>query len=349
MQLEKQHQNQTVPSHRVVATCRLPWHFKVGKRQVGQGIPTVSARGTVPPQNGPSGTSGQQGDTATPRPNGRAGPGLPIQDIQSSPASSTLSEGEPPVVPLPSPNPTPVRRPDTNVVPEPLQRKRRRNEAGLDDGDPQAITAERHVRPRLDPGNNAIPGPSANHSRSGPSTTAAETGATQRPTPHDIPPLNGSSTSPPTSATPSTALPDTPRMEPGPFTPQLPGQNSHSQPIESNVAILRVTNPRTGPVSGNMEIWLLGEHLPTAFTLYARFGTNVTATVSFTLHLLLSSDLRIRRFRMRLCCPVYFPPRVMPAVSRLHYHVHTFPGALNMEAASLSSRTVTTTPQCEFG
>ena len=273
-----------MPAPRVVATYRLPWHFKVGRREVGQAIPAASACGTMPPRNGPGNSSGQQlmtEDTATPGLSGRATPRLLPQEptIQSPPTSSSLSEGEPQAVSLPVSSPTPARRPGANVV---AGRKRPLNEADLDDGDSQSTPARR-VRPRPNQGNNANAGPSApvaNDSRSGPFTTAAKTGTVQRPTPHGIPSLNGSSTSPPMTATPSTAQPDASNTELGLSTPRLQENNSYSPPIESNTAVLRATNPRTGPVSGNIEIWLQGEGLPTAFTLYARFGTNVTETVS---------------------------------------------------------------------
>ena len=54
---------------------------------------------------------------------------------------------------------------------------------------------------------------------------------------------------------------------------------------ETAVPIIRAASHRRGPTSGGIEIWLAVEDLPTTFTLYARFGTMVTATVSPMFHL----------------------------------------------------------------
>ena len=69
-------------------------------------------------------------------------------------------------------------------------------------------------------------------------------------------------------------------MEPNPPLQPAQVRKGVSQPAETNSTVLRATNPRSGPVSGGIEIRLAGEDLPTTFTLYARFGTMVTATVS---------------------------------------------------------------------
>ena len=54
---------------------------------------------------------------------------------------------------------------------------------------------------------------------------------------------------------------------------------------EEAVPVVRATHPQSGPMSGGTETRLIGEDLSTAFTLYARFGTVVTATVSRMFHL----------------------------------------------------------------
>jgi hypothetical protein len=143
--LENQHQGQVVSSQRVVATCRLPWQFRVGKRQGGQGAPTAPADGALPSQNGAGSPGGQHpitGDTSTPRP--CTGAELRVPPLEpttlSSPTSSSLSEGEHQVVSLmPSSNiQAPAGRyPGANVIVEPTQRKRGRAEADLDDEDSQ--------------------------------------------------------------------------------------------------------------------------------------------------------------------------------------------------------------------
>ena len=104
---------------------------------------------------------------------------------------------------------------------------------------------------------------------------------------------------------------------PEPVPPLRPAQvqQGPSQPAETHSTVLRATNPRSGPVSGGIEIWLSVEDLPTTFTLYARFGNMVTATVSPTFHLQSqSSDPHVRRFGLRRPCPVYFPLQVTPAL-----------------------------------
>ena len=289
MLIENQRQGQMAPSQRVVATCRLPWHFTVGKRRGGQGAPAAPADGTVPLQHDASSPIGQPPmsiDTPTPRPCARAALGVPI--VESSPGSSSLSEGEPqgvPFVPSSNTQAPAVWGPGAKGVAGSTQRKRTRTEAGLDGGDLHNTTFERHVRPRLEAWDNNPPstdpaGPSAppaNHSRSRPLTTAAGPGVTQGTTPHGASSLNGSSNSPATSATPTASQPNPP---PRP----VQGHPNSAQPAETSNTVLRSTNPRTGPVSGGIEIWLEAQDFPTAFALYARFGTQVTATVSPTFH-----------------------------------------------------------------
>jgi hypothetical protein len=278
-----------VPSQRVVATCRLPWQFRVGKRQGGQGAPTAPADGTLPSQNGagsPSGLHPIAGDTSTPRP--CAGVELRVPSLAptvlTSPGSSPLSEREHQVVSLMPSSYTQApagRCPGANVIVGPTQLKRSRAEAGLDDGDSQDTIRERRVRPRLEPRSTSTAGlsaPPTNHSYSRAFTTAADPGVTQGTTPHGIPSSNGSLNSPATSASPSASQPD-------PLLRPVQGHQGSAQPVESITTVLRATNPRTGPVSGGIEVWLAGEDLPMTFTLYARFGTHVTATVSSIFHL----------------------------------------------------------------
>jgi len=323
--LENQHQGRLVASQRVVATCRLPLYFKVGKRQAGQGAPAATAGGTVPPQNvagSPSGQHPMTCDTPTPRPCARAELSVPTLEpmILSSPGSSSFSEGEHQAVSLvPKSNiQAPVAHgPGANRVAGPTQRKRGRAEAELDDEDSRGTTGERRVRPRLEQLNHApstgsaagSSAPPASHPLSQPFNTAAGPGVTQIITPRGVPSPNGSSNSPATSATPSASQLD-PSLRP------VQGHQHSAQPVESCTMILEAVNPRSGPVCGGIDIWLAGQEFPTTFTLYARFGTRVVPTVSSMLPPLpqSSSNIRIRRFRIRRRWHVYFPLRVIPAV-----------------------------------
>jgi len=291
--LEKKYQGQLVSSQRTVATCRLPWHFEVRKRQAGQSAPAAPAGGTVAAQNEPGDPSGQRplpSNTPTPpcvRTETRAPTQGPI--ILPSPASCPLPEEEhhtAPCVPYSNPQPPAARHLGASTPARPPPRKRGRDEANLDDTDPRNTTEERRVRPRREQQQRndatSIEGPSApppNPSRSQPSTRTADTWTARRTTQCGVLSIETSS-SPATSATPPASQPDAPNTEPALPLRTEQAQQSLSQPIESSSTVVRATNPRSGPVSGGVEIWLSGEDLPTTFALYARFGTRVTATVS---------------------------------------------------------------------
>ena len=178
-----------VSSQKVVATYRLPWHFKIGKRQIHQSAAAASAGDTVPCQNHPGYPSGQQPmavETTTPRPCVRNELVVPTPG-PLTPSSISFFEGEDQgVLCMPTPNTqAPVARdPSVNWVARPTLHKQDRAEADPD------------------------------------------------------------------------------------------GEGSQ------NTTVLRAANPRRGPVSGGSEIWLEMEDLPTTFTLYAKFGDRVAATVS---------------------------------------------------------------------
>jgi len=286
--VEHQHQGQLAPSQRVVADCRLPWPFKVGKLQPGQGAPAAPAGSTVPDASGPSGQHHMAIDTLTPHARVGVEPGVPSVEllIPSSPGSSSLSEGlgenqGVTFAPSSDAQAPSARGPHAKEIAGPKQRKRDRVEAGLDDEDPQNTTGVRRVRRRNEQWN-SVPsggpaGPSASaayQSPSRPFTEAAGPGATQGTTPHGAYASSGSHNSPATSATPTAPQPNPP---PRP----VQAQQSSAQPATS---VLRSTNPRKGPVSGRIEIWLCVDDVPTTFTLYARFGSQVAATVSPIFH-----------------------------------------------------------------
>ena len=224
-------------------------------------------------------------DTPTPR-RTRA----PTQEILSSSSSCPISEGEHqeiPRVPYSKPQTPSARLPGTSTAAQPLQRKRGREP---DDTDAQDAGDGRRVRRKHDQQQRndtaGTEGPSAtaaNPSRSQSATTATESGTTHRPTQHGVPSI-GTLSSPATSAT-SASQPDPPNMGPNPPLRPAQVQKSHSQPSEMHSTVLRATNPCSGPVSGGIEIWLAGKDLPTTFTLYARFGSMVAATVSPMFHL----------------------------------------------------------------
>ena len=224
--MENQHQGQMVHSQNVVATCRLPWHFNIGRRRPD-----------------------------TPPPSYRTEPLIPTQDEL---AASDM--GAP-------------------WVAESPQRKRGRATADLDD---EESTGGRCVRPRLEKGSDTPstdgPGvPLANHSHPQPFTTATGPTVARESTTGGVP---SSSDTPTTSMTSRVS-------QPGPSLHPVRKQQNSGRPVEPIITILRATNPRMGPVSGGIEIWLSVDDLPTTFTLYARFGTQVTATVSSIFHPLL--------------------------------------------------------------
>ena len=322
----------------MVATYRLPWQFKVEKGAAARGDQFSHNSGYH---------SGQQPtyvDAPTPCPYARNELEIPTLEplMPSTPALLSLSEGEhheAPCVPTPNTQAKVASDPGANWVVGYMQSKRDRAEAGLDDEDSQDITRKRNVRRRLEqrhtiPAGTAGPSaPSADHSSFRPSPGADGT------TSHGVSSSNGSPTA---SATPS-APPSDPSLRP------VQRRQSSAQPVELITTILRAANPRCGPVSGGREIWLVVEDLPTTFTLYAKFGDRVAATVSSTFHPFSSSNLHISRFGMSLRYHVCFPTQVKQAVCRLHYPVQPILGLFNMGRALLNLNTLAITPRCESG
>ena len=268
-----------------VATCRLPWKFRVGKQKAGQSPPAAPAGGAVTPQNDADNFSRRHSmfsDILAPR-----GMRAPTQEpmILSPSSSCSLSEGEHqvmPFVPYSNPQTPAARRPGTSTAAQPLRRKRGREDDGTD---PQDAGDKRRVRRKHDQqqrndtsGTEGLSATAASPSRSQPATGAAGSGTAHRSIQPGVP-SSGNSSSPATSAT-SASQPDPPDMEPN--LPLRPAQAHRglSQPAETHSTVLLATNPRSGPTSGGIEIWLTVDDLPTTFTLYARFGTMVTATVS---------------------------------------------------------------------
>ena len=293
--------------------CRLPWRFKLGKLRVGQGRPAAPADISLTSLHGAGITSGQRstsGETLTPRPCAGAELRVPTlePEILSLPKSSSLSEEEYQAVSIAP------RSNNQTLADRHPPRKRGRVEADLDDEDSWDSTSGRRVRRRHEQWNDAPstikggPGaPPANHSCYRPLTTSIGPEATRGSTPDGVPSSNGSSNAPAVSVTPWVSQPDSSLR-------QVQGRQSSGRPVEFATTVLRSANPSRGPVSGGIEIWLVVDNLPTTFTLYARFGTHVTATVSPKFHPLSSPDLHIRRCRIYIRCHVYFPPQVMPVV-----------------------------------
>ena len=283
----------------MVATCRLPWHFK---QKGGQVAPDASTSGAVPSQNDSGSPSVQHPvayDAPTPRPCARNALGVPT--LEPSLGSLSLSDGEHQVgscVPTSNTQAPVARDPGTNRVAAPTRRKRRRVDIDLGDEDERYSSWGRRVRPRLEwwnDGPSTITGgpgaPPANHSCSRPFTTIIAPGVNKgtTPDPDGIPSSNGTSNTP--------AAPVTPWMpQPGPSLRPAQGHQSSAPPVELVTTVLRSVNPRCGPVSGGIEIWLVVNDLPVTFTLYAKFGDKVAATVSSTFHPLSSSNLHISLF-----------------------------------------------------
>jgi len=247
----------------MIATCRLPWHFKVGKRLSGQGALASPANVTSPWPRVPS----------------------PKPMIPSLPGSSSLTEGEDQtisVVPCSNTQVLAARSLGAKAVVEPPQRKRGRATADLD-GDSLGSTGRRRMRYRLEQRNGTHsssaegPGaPPAHHSRSPPFTTAIGPGVTQGSTIDSVLSSSGTSNAP-TTMTSWVSPPD-------PSLRTVQEHQTSTRPSQPITTVLRDTNPRIGPVSGGIEIRLAVDDLPTTFTLYARFGTQVTATVSPIFH-----------------------------------------------------------------
>ena len=289
MLLEKKHQENLVPSQGVVAACRLPWNFRVGKQKAGESAPAAPVGGTVSPQNGADNLSRQQSmfcDTPTSR-----GIRAPTQEpmVLTSGSPCSLSEGahqEMPYVPYSDP-PTPAaRRPGTIAAAQPLRRKQGREEDGTE---PQDADWGRRVRPRYEQkqrntaGSDGLSATVVNPSCSQSAATAAGSWTTKRTDRRGVP-SNGTPSSPATSASSASQL-DLPNMEPNLSLRSAQVQQDLSQPSETHNTLLHATNPRSGPVSGGIEIWLDGEDLPTTFALFARFGESITQTVGLMFHL----------------------------------------------------------------
>ena len=254
----------------VVANCRLPWHFKVGKWQDGQGAPVELEPVELEP------------DEPEPDELGYFFKGrVSIESIdETSPGSSGYSYEEDyaaSFVPSPNTQVLAIHGLEAKGVAEPLQRKRGQAMADLDDEDSRESTGGRRVRPRLEQWSNAPstradrPLSPANQVHSWPITTTTATEATQETT--LAPSSYGSANAPAASVTPSVS-----QLAPSLHTAQ--GHQSSARPVEPITTVLDAINPRCGPVYGGVEIWLGVSNLPTAFTLYARFGTHIAKTVS---------------------------------------------------------------------
>ena len=304
--LEKQPQGQAVDPRIALATFRLPWHFRVGKRPNGHATCAAPAGSIVPPQtqNGAENPYEQYpvaGATSTPRPCVEAVRRVPRGNerellVQPTSAPSLPSE-VPQVIPTSYSQTNVPLHPDPNLIARSstLQRKRRRDEVDQDVENTQIAADRRRVRPRLDTVDNTGAGSRASNVRPNPSRphpTAALTGYEVNPALRGPDPSNGRSAISTASVTPSGPLPLSP-SEPDSETTPEPFQNGVTQHgITSDTregditgtdgvgTALQSTNPDHGPVTGGINIWLSVVNPPTEFPLFARFGTNVTAAVS---------------------------------------------------------------------
>ena len=289
-----------------LAMCRLPWHFKVGRRQPADTARTAPAGGIVAPLNGVENPCEQQpvtGDTPA-RP---AGPeamrrvptiNVAIPVVQPPPLSS-LPEGEPQVISHPQTETT-CLRPSSNLVARPtVSNKRRWDAADLYDGDAPPTATGRQVRPRLDSMDGCEAGSQSNSAQPNPPppcSTTASIGHEASLTPHRPNPTERSPARPTVHVPPTVPS----RLSP---SASAPSSESSVEPSDNHVSrsqqhispdtregdtteagavglTLQSTNPDTGPIAGGIPIWLSVLNLPTEFPLFARFGTNVTATVS---------------------------------------------------------------------
>ena len=325
---EKQPQGQAVNSHGVLATCRLPWQFRVGKPPNGRVAGAATAGGTVTLQTGAENLCDQlpiAGDTLTPRPCVEALRSVPQRNarellVQPTSVFSPPS-GEPRVIltpypqtdiPCPQPDPNPTTRPPT------IQRKRRWDVADLDDGNLQTATGRPQVRPRLGAVENVGAGGRKRNTRSNPSRphpTTALTGHEANPAMRGSGPSNERSAVSTAGATPSGPLPPSSSESDSETTPEpshndatrsqqriaCPPDTQENDTIPGTDGVgtaLQSTNPGQGPVTGGIPIWLSVINPPTRFPLFARFGTNVTAAVSshmYALFALLNSPIVFRK------------------------------------------------------
>jgi len=251
----------------------------------------------INPWNAPQGIQYREGDSSSAPP-----PAVPHPQLPRNAGSNS--------------GPLSAWKPTSSAIPPLMQGKRGRAEADPDHEDSQDATLERRVLSWLERffdtasiSTAGSSGPPASLSLSRLFNTAAGPGAAQVTTSRGVPSSNGFYNSLATSATPSASQLD-------PSLRSVQGHQLSAQPVESLTTVLRTTSRRSGPTSGGIKIWLGGEELTKPFTLYARFGTQVAATVSSIFPLLpqSSSNIHIRRFRMRRCWHVYFPLQVIPAV-----------------------------------
>ena len=323
--LEKQPRGQVVDPRLALATFRLPWHFRVGKRPNGHATCAAPAGGIVPPQtqNGTENPCEQYpvaGDTSTPRPCDGAVRRVPQGNerelLVQPPSALSLPSGGPQVIPTSySQTNIPVLHPDPNLIARPstLQRKRRRDEADQDGGNAQIAAGRRRVRPRLDATDNVGTGSRSFNVQPNPfrpHPTAASTGYEANPALRGPDPSNGRSAISTASVTPSGPLPLSPSEPDSETTPEPPHNRVTQHGITSDTregdipetdgvgTALQSTNPDYGPVTGGIPIWLSVVNPPTEFPLFARFGTNVTAAVSShtcALFLVLNSPIVFRK------------------------------------------------------
>ena len=322
---KSQNQGQTVSSQNVVATYRLPWHFQVGKRQDGQGA-AAPADVTLPFRDG-GGSANEQdpipGDSPTPRPCAGAELRAPTLEpmMLSSPGPSSLYMGGYQAANFVFGSGTQAlaaRSLGAKGVAKARKCKRRRDEADLDDEDSQMFTGRRRVPPRPSTGGSSAPrstraikfrvsADSVADSYSSIGSSAAQSSIGSSIAPSSIAPSSISNSFPiGSSFDPYSIIPFMTPSSIGPYLSTLssvdpwvaqpdlslhPVQVEYSdRPAEPITTVLRGANPRRGPVSGGIEIWLDTEDLPTTFTLYAKFGDGVAVTVSSTFHLFSSSN-----------------------------------------------------------
>ena len=87
-------------------------------------------------------------------------------------------------------------------------------------------------------------------------------------------------------STSSQSLPEIPASTPRPDEGSAPPVPVNEQELP---VLLRV-NPRRGPTSGGDEVVLIVSNLPQSIELYARFGSKIVSTVSYTLKVLINAE-----------------------------------------------------------